>query len=312
MAIGAVGVAYIEPMPDEPARALTIDELAREAGMTVRNVRAYRSRGLIPPPELRGRKGYYGPDHLARLELIRDLKGQGFNLEAIGKIIERAPGDSLREALDFTRALVAPLSDEQPWIAPAREFIERWGDQLTPEVVRRSERLGFVRPIGEDRWEIRSPRLHRAGIALSEIGVPLEAALEISAVLKRHAEAIARAYVELFTEHVWRPFEEAGQPKRDWPKVQDALERLRPLAGESLLAVLQIAMKESVERELAAAVRPAPRASPRARRPEPAPPDRPPPLSSAGRRAAQASGSPRPRRPGTRPPGGRSARGRSS
>ena len=225
MAIGAVGVAYIEPMPDEPARALTIDELAREAGMTVRNVRAYRSRGLIPPPELRGRKGYYGPDHLARLELIRDLKGQGFNLEAIGKIIERAPGDSLREALDFTRALVAPLSDEQPWIAPAREFIERWGDQLTPEVVRRSERLGFVRP---------------------------------------------------------------------------------------LLAVLQIAMKESVERELAAAVRPAPRASPRARRPEPAPPDRPPPRSSAGRRAAQASGSPRPRRPGTRPPGGRSARGRSS
>jgi DNA-binding transcriptional MerR regulator len=239
-------------MPESAAPvALTIDELAREVGMTVRNVRAYRSRGLLPEPELRGRKGYYGGDHVARLELIRDLKDRGFNLEAIGQIIERAPGDSLREVLDFTRAVVAPLGDETPRVVSGRVFAERWGEQLTPEVVRRATRLGFVRQVGEDRWEVRSPRLERASIALSELGIPLSDALEIGAVLRRHSRAVARAYVELFTERVWRPFLEAGEPRSEWPRVQEALERLRPLAGESLLAVFQMTMMEAIETALA-------------------------------------------------------------
>ena len=237
-------------MPDTAPVALTVDELAQHVGMTVRNVRAYRSRGLLPEPELRGRKGYYGADHVARLELIRDLKDRGFNLEAIGQIIDRAPGDSLREVLDFTRAVVAPFGDEAPRIVSARVFVERWGDQLTPEVVRRAERLGFVRRVGEDRWEVRSPRLERASIALSELGIPLEDALEIGAVLRRHSRAVARAYVELFTDRVWRPFLEAGEPKEEWPRVQEALERLRPLAGESLLSVFQMTMMEAIEAAL--------------------------------------------------------------
>src|SRR3954467_9397963 len=93
--------------------ALTIDELAREAGMTVRNVRAYRSRGLIPPPALRGRKGYYARAHLAPLAPGRALKEKGFNLEAIAQLVERAPSDKLDQVLDFTRAVVTPLAREE-------------------------------------------------------------------------------------------------------------------------------------------------------------------------------------------------------
>ena len=231
--------------------ALTIEELAQKAGMSVRNVRAYRSRGLIPEPELRGRRGYYGPDHLARLELIAELKDEGFNLEAIGQIIDRAPGDSLREVLDFTRALVAPFSQETPMVVTTRTFVERWGDQLTPDVVERAKRVGFVRQVGADRWEVPSPRLQRASVALSELGVPLEAALEMGLVLRRHARAVARAYVKLFDEQVWHGFEEAGEPREEWARVREALDRLRPLASESLLAVFQLAMQEAVEASLA-------------------------------------------------------------
>src|ERR1044072_4029183 len=68
---------------------LTVDELARQAGMTVRNVRAHQSRGLLPPPEVRGRTGYYGAEHVARLELIRTLQAHGFNLEAIRRLSAR-------------------------------------------------------------------------------------------------------------------------------------------------------------------------------------------------------------------------------
>src|SRR5204863_956314 len=96
-------------------------------------------------------------------------------------------------------------------------------------------------------WEVRSPRLHRAAQQLFELGVPFAAGVDVMTTLKRHSEAIADKYVELFLDHVWRPFEEAGEPPEEFPRVREALERLRPLAGESLLAVFQAVMTDAVE-----------------------------------------------------------------
>lgn len=237
-------------MTDVTDEQLTIDELARRVGMTARNVRAYQSRGLVPPPALRGRTGFYTSEHVARLELIRDLQAEGFNLEAIKRILQRARGETVAEVLDFTRAVAAPFSDERPEVADTTVFVERWGDQLTPELVRRIERLGLVRRLGDDRWEVLSPRLERAAQELAELGVPLEAAVEVMARLKRHSEAVAGTYVQLFLDHLWHPFERAGEPKEEWPHVREALDRLRPLAGESLLAVFQLVMTQAVEQAL--------------------------------------------------------------
>lgn len=237
------------------AEALTIDELARRVGMTVRNVRAHQSRGLLPAPEIRGRTGFYGPEHIARLELVKDLQAEGFNLEAIKRIVESSPGTSSAEILHFTRALAEPFGDEQPEVIDLDSFRERWGKQATPEALARAQKLGFVRPLGRDRFEILSPRLERASQELAELGVPLETALDVTATLKRHGAAVAKAYVQLFLDHIWRPFEEAGEPEERWSEVRDALERLRPLAGESLVAVFGIVMtravEEALERELA-------------------------------------------------------------
>jgi DNA-binding transcriptional MerR regulator len=232
------------------ATELTIDELASRTGMTVRNVRAYQSRGLIPPPELRGRTGYYADEHVMRLELIRDLQAEGFNLEAIKRILDSAPGDSIAEVLDFTRAVAAPFGDERPQVVDAEAFVERWGEQLTPEVVRQAIKSGVVRDLGEGRYELLSPRLHEAAAALQQLGVPLDSAVNVTAVMRKHSEAVARAYVRLFLEHVWRPFEQAGEPAEDWTRVRDALERLRPLAGEALMAMFGLVMTEAVEQAL--------------------------------------------------------------
>jgi DNA-binding transcriptional MerR regulator len=229
---------------------LTIDELARRVGMTARNVRAHQSRGLIPPPRLRGRTGYYGPEHVSRLELIHDLQQQGFNLESIKRLMANDRTEAVGDALDFTRALTAPFGDERPREVEAGEFLRRWGDQLTPEVVGRIIGLGFVRDLGDGRFELRSPRLERASEQLEELGVPLAVAVDITEKLQHHAEAVAASFVELFLEQIWRPFEAAGEPPEEWPRVREALERLRPLAGESLNAVFGIVMTDAVERAL--------------------------------------------------------------
>jgi DNA-binding transcriptional MerR regulator len=227
--------------------ALTIDEVARRVGMTARNVRAHQSRGLIAPPILKGRTGYYGPEHVARLEMIRDLQEQGFNLEAIRRLLENAPVGSPAEALDFARMLVAPFGDERPRVVHERDFVKRWGGALTSDLADRALALGVVRDLGDGTYEVRSPRLVRAAEELADLGVPLEVTIEVTAALKRHSEAVAAAYVNLFLDHVWRPFQERGEPTEEWPGVRDALERLRPLAGESLLSMFGLVMTDAVE-----------------------------------------------------------------
>jgi DNA-binding transcriptional MerR regulator len=229
---------------------LTIDALASRAGMTVRNVRAHQSRGLLQPPEIRGRTGYYGPEHLARLELIQDLQAEGLTLETIGRILENAPAASAAEVLDFTRAVTAPFSEERPQVAEGADLAAPWGGRIEPELTRRVEQLGFLRPLGDGRFEVRSPRLLRASEELADLGVPLDTAIELTSLLRRQSEAIAKAYVELFLEHVWRPFERRGDSPPDWSRVREALDRLRPLATQSFVAVFQMVMTDKTEEAL--------------------------------------------------------------
>jgi len=226
--------------------SMTIDELARRTGMTVRNIRAHQSRGLVPPPEVRGRTGYYGDDHVSRIELIQELQADGFNLESIRKLLEGAGGSS-SEVLNFSRTLRAPFEDEQPEIIDEQELVERWGGPLDERLMARSEKLGLLRDLGDGRYEILSPRLQRAGVELAALGVPAEVALEVASQVRTSARRVSRVFIDLFLESVWKPFNEAGRPEEEWPKVRDALERLRPLASEALLAIFQQVMSETVE-----------------------------------------------------------------
>lgn len=243
-------------MAHTPDEDLTIDELARRAGMTVRNVRAHQSRGLLPPPEVRGRTGYYGADHLARLELIKELQADGFNLGAIRRLIEASGGDT-SDVLRFTRSVRSAFEEEEPEIVDLQELAERFGEEGDPALLERALGLGLLRPLGEGRYEERSPRLARAGDELRSLGVPARRSLELLEALHAHADAFARAYIELFLDEIWRPFEAAGRPPERWPEVEQALERLRPLAAETLLALFGIVMadrvEEAVEQEIRAA-----------------------------------------------------------
>ena len=229
---------------------MTIDELARRAGMTARNIRAHQSRGLMPPPEVRARTGYYGSEHLDRLELIKELQADGFNLEAIRRLIEGAKG-STGDVLRFTRALRAPFEDEEPEVIAGVDLAKRFGGDAAqgpdPALIDRALKLGVLRHLGEDRFEIRSPRLSHAGSELVSLGVPTERGLDVVEEIRTHADGVAKAFVELFLDEVWNPFLAAGRPEEKWPEVLEALERLRPVATDALVGVFQILMTERVE-----------------------------------------------------------------
>ena len=225
---------------------LTIDELAQTTGLTVRNVRNYQSRGLIPPPEVQGRVGYYGAEHLAQLQLIREMQAQGFNLAAIAHLLEQARGAE-EQVLGFTRSLMAPFETETPEILDRKDLLERLGGEVDPKLLAKAQKLGLVIPIAENSFEAPSPTLLAAGERLVALGVPLDAALDAMDKLRRNGDRIAQTFVQIFLEFIWKPFDDAGRPESDWPQVQAALDQLRPLASESLTAAFGPAMTKAVE-----------------------------------------------------------------
>lgn len=234
--------------PPTPEGKMTIGELARRTGMTVRNIRAHQTRGLLPPPDVQGRTGYYGDEHVARIELTREMQGEGLNLEAIRRVLESTEGSSA-EIVDFARAVRAPFEDETPEIFDPAELAEVWGaKELDPKLVRRGEKLGITRALPDGKIEAISPRLQRAGGALIELGISPEAAMATADKLHRHGEGVARVFVDLFVKEIWEPFDRAGRPEEDWPKVREALDKMRPLAADALLAMFQITMGDATEK----------------------------------------------------------------
>ena len=232
-------------MSDEAT--LTIDELAREAGMTVRNVRAHQSRGLLQPAAIRVRTGYYGKEHVARLRLIQELQGEGFNLKSVQRLLDASNGSS--EALfEFRRALLSSFAEEEPELTTADELEARLGGPFDPKTQRKAEKLGLIRPLGEDRYEVPSPTLLSAGEELVSLGIPLSHALAVAEQINRHSSAIAQAFVRLFVEDVVG--KEVERTPEEWARLADALERLRPLATDAVRAGFQQTMSQAVERQL--------------------------------------------------------------
>ena len=101
---------------DAPAvREYRIGELAREAGISVRTLRYYQERKLLPPPRRQGRIGWYSQAHLNRLRVIGQLLARGHALGGIGELLSAwEQGYDLADLLGFERAMTAPWSDEIP------------------------------------------------------------------------------------------------------------------------------------------------------------------------------------------------------
>lgn len=228
-------------------QAITIDELAHQTGMTVRNIRAHQSRGLLPPPNVKGRTGYYDREHVARVELIKEMQAAGFNLNSIKRMLEATPVGAGEELLRFERLLMAPWDGSQPEVVEVGDLARRFG-MTDAGTVRKAEKLGLIRPLGEGRFEIPSPAIVRAGEEIVDLGIPISHGLAVVEKVQRHARGVAREFVRLFIQDVWKPFADAGFPEDRLPEVRVSLERLRSLATDVLMGAFSMTMGEEVER----------------------------------------------------------------
>jgi DNA-binding transcriptional MerR regulator len=232
----------------EPGTELTIEQLAAESGMSVRNIRAHQARGLLAPPDVRMRVGYYGPEHVAQLRLIRELQDDGFNLSGIKRLLEDTQGTAER-LLRFKQTLAAPAGAERAETVTLAELAKRFkvSSREAAEVMERAQRLGVLVPVGADKFEVPSPSLLAVAEEVVARGISLRSALSILEEIERHCDSVSRAFVKLFLRDVWKPFQRADMPPERWPEIEEAVERLRPIAAEALMTIFQQRLGGQIE-----------------------------------------------------------------
>lgn len=232
---------------DQPqAASLTITELAARTGTSARTIRYYAGLGLIPPPQVRGRLGYYGPEHVARLELVRELQSLGFTLAAIEGYLARIPADRRPEDLGLHRALLAPWLPEEPEEVDRSELDRRASRTLGDEAVRRLAALGSLERLGPDRILVTSRDALRLGLDVLEIEMPFEVLLSAKQIVDRHTGAMADELSGLFRESVLRSYRESGRPPRERQRLRSVLSRLKPITVQGVITGFQLAVNRAI------------------------------------------------------------------
>ncbi|MBY8345488.1 MerR family transcriptional regulator [Streptomyces spinosirectus] len=202
-----------------------MEELAREAGITVRTLRFYRERKLLPPPRREGRIAWYDEHHLARLRTIAALLERGHTLTGIAELAE-----ALDHGRDVADLLGINPTEEEPVRLTPEELAARFEGEVTPENLAAALDLGYLGTDGDEIVHI-SRRLLDVSSALVREGIPLAEVLAAGARVREHVDELAEMFAELVLRH--------GEEKD--------LQRLRPLARSVVEAEMSLAMDRQLQ-----------------------------------------------------------------
>ncbi|WP_413758210.1 MerR family transcriptional regulator [Streptomyces sp. MMBL 11-3] len=259
---------------ETPGAAYRIEDLAHRSGATVRTIRAYQDRGLLPRPERRGRANVYSDAHLARLRRIAELLDRGYTLASIKELLEAwDTGRGLGGLLGLVAEVDGPWTDEEAVRISRAELDERFGGaphgtavadaevteaavadaRVTEAAVAEAVELGVLEriPGQDDVFLVPSPQELAVAAELHGAGVPLSAISGHLRELRVQVEHIAARFLEFTTEHVFARYL-GDRPPADADATEAAalVRRLRPLARQTVDAELARAMRLFAHREL--------------------------------------------------------------
>ena len=209
-------------------REYRTEELAGQAGITVRTLRFYRERGLLPPPRREGRIAWYDDHHLARLRTIAALLERGHTLTGIAELADAL--DQGRDVADLVGG--AGPTEEEPIRLTPEELAARFEGQVTPENLAAALDLGYLGTDGDEIVHI-SRRLLDVSSTLVREGIPLAEVLAAGARVREHADALADLFTDLVLRHTG----------------EETLPRLRPLARSVVEAELSLALDRRLHKQ---------------------------------------------------------------
>jgi DNA-binding transcriptional MerR regulator len=234
--------AAATPPSSQAEQDLSVEGLAAHTGVTVRNIRAYTTAGLLPPPRLRGRLGLYGDEHVQRLGLIRELRDQGFGIEAIRRIFERAPASSWPDLVAVARSVSGSLfAEETPVVVSSEALAAKWNGQMTPALLARAVKAGLMRELPDGQVQMLSPALGQVAEQLAALGLPLEAAIGMQETMARTLRTVARHWLRTLADSL------LGGDAIDPTRTAQLLEKARPLATGAVQAAFPVILQQELD-----------------------------------------------------------------
>ena len=217
-----------------------LDELARAAGVASTTVRLYRNKGLLAPPRLEGRTGWFNDAHLRRLRLIARLQRDGFSLAGIGSLIDAwETGGGLDSLVGIEAQLDELLGEPHSIEHAAAELLERYpADAMTPELIQRAAALGLVALQDDGSVRVSDQRFLDTGAALAQLGVPIDVILDEWDALTVHTDDIASQFIDVFEQHLTPEHWQDGLTTEQAAELTHTLAQLQVLARHVLTAAL--------------------------------------------------------------------------
>ncbi|PXX66599.1 MerR-like DNA binding protein [Nocardia tenerifensis] len=244
----------------------TIDELAREAGTTVRSLRVYHERGVLPPPQVKGRTGFYGSDHLNRVRTIGRLLDRGIKLNGIRELLEAWDrGDDLGdilgvpepEALDQPGAAAEAEAPSDPAVMPpvservvaATELADRYRE--VPHGLARAVATGMYQPLDAATYLVADHQLVRIAEQLAAAGASPAQVLDEVERLRDDCDRIARRFVDVFERTAWQSFRQSERTSQDRAELAERVAVVRAVPGQTAAELVNRFVARYLERDIA-------------------------------------------------------------
>lgn len=230
----------------------TIDELAARARMTVRNVRSYATRGLIDPPRLEGRTGYYGQAHLQRLHLIRELLDRGYTLAAVENALQTSPDVTATYTLDLLGLLNQPRANDEPETMTRDGLAALAGVERSDDLIDALAEYDLAEWVDDDHDVVRlkDPGIVRAGAAAASMGLDVVSVIRLYPSVSSHLRTIADEFVNQFADDIIAPFIDADAPPEEWTQILARVEDMLPVALSVTLNIFRQQLVEAIDSEI--------------------------------------------------------------
>ena len=225
---------------------ITIEELAERVGMTARNIRAHQSRGLLPPPSRQGRVACYGPEHEAVLLRIKELQERGYNLAAIGALLDERSND--RDAL--ARLVLAPLLESDEIELTREQITSMFGVNRDAKRLADALETGLLVNLGDERYLMPSRHVLEAARDLANLGMPILALYDMQLTVTKATQDLARRFVDLCFTCALEPYDGTPSPQQ-WDEVRERFDRLQRLTASVLIATFAMNARRASESLLA-------------------------------------------------------------